>query len=41
MSLEEKFGITIDNRDAKRIVTVDAIAVVKGEVGSSEAANET
>jgi acyl carrier protein len=34
MSLEEKFGITIDDRDAQRLVTVgDAIAFVKGEVG--------
>ncbi len=34
MSLEEKFGITIDDRDAQRFVTVgDAIAFVKGEVG--------
>jgi acyl carrier protein len=33
MSLEEKFGITIDARDAQRFVTVgDAIAFVKGEV---------
>jgi acyl carrier protein len=34
MSLEEKFGITIDARDAQSFVTVgDAIAFVKGEVG--------
>ena len=34
MSLEDKFGITIDDRDAQRFVTVgDAIAFVKGEVG--------
>jgi acyl carrier protein len=33
MSLEEKFGITIDAGDAQRFVTVgDAIAFVKGEV---------
>ena len=33
MSLEEKFGITIDDRDAQRFVTVGAaIAFVKGEV---------
>jgi acyl carrier protein len=33
MSLEEKFGITIDAGDAQRFVAVgDAIAFVKGEV---------
>jgi acyl carrier protein len=36
ISLEEKFGITINDCDAQRFFTVgDAIAFVKGEVGSS------
>jgi acyl carrier protein len=36
ISLEEKFSITINDCDAQRFVTVgDAIAFVKGEVGSS------
>jgi len=40
MSLEEKFGITIDDRDAQRFVTVgDAIAFVKGEVGRFQGAD--
>jgi hypothetical protein len=35
-SLEEKFGISIDDRDAQRFVTVgDAIAVVKARTDGS------
>ena len=33
MSLEEKFNVTIDDRDVQRFVTVgDAIAFIKGKV---------
>ena len=33
MSLEEKFSITIDDRDAQRFVTIgDTIAFIKGKV---------